>query len=67
MEGASSAGVEPRHTLGREFLGATGPFRAGPPIEAFETLMGEFAGEVDAKRQSELVVEIDTPAYDEAL
>lgn len=50
-----------------ELYGATGPFRAGPPIEKFEELMGEFATEVDADRQGELSVEIDRFVYDEAL
>ena len=44
-----------------------GPFRAGPPIEEFERLMGNFAAEIDPDRQSELAAEIDRFVYDEAL
>lgn len=50
-----------------ELYGETGPFRAGPPVEKFENLMGEFATEVDAGRQGELSAEIDRFVYDEAL
>ena len=50
-----------------ELYGETGPFRAGPPVEEFEKLMGEFATEIDANRQGELSAEIDTLVYDEAL
>jgi peptide/nickel transport system substrate-binding protein len=50
-----------------ELYGETGPFRAGPPVERFEELLGEFAAEVDAARQGELSAEIDSFAYDEAL
>ena len=50
-----------------ELYGETGPFRAGPPVEEFEEMMGEFAIEVDAGRQGELSAEIDRFVYDEAL
>ncbi len=50
-----------------ELYGETGPFRMGPPVERFEAMMGEFAGEIDAGRQGELSVEIDRFVYDEAL
>jgi peptide/nickel transport system substrate-binding protein len=50
-----------------ELYGETGPFRAGPPVEKFEGLMGEFAVENDANRQGELSAEIDRLVYDEAL
>jgi peptide/nickel transport system substrate-binding protein len=50
-----------------ELYGETGPFRAGPPVERFEELLGEFATEVDAGRQGELSAEIDRFVYDEAL
>jgi peptide/nickel transport system substrate-binding protein len=50
-----------------ELYGETGPFRSGPPIERFEKLMGEFATEVDDRRQGELSAEIDRFVYDEAL
>jgi len=50
-----------------ELYGETGPFRAGPPVEKFEELMGEFATEVDVERQGELAAEIDRLVYDEAL
>ncbi len=50
-----------------ELYGTTGPFRAGPPIEKFEKLMGEFASEVDADWLSELSVGIDRFVYGEAL
>ncbi len=50
-----------------ELYGETGMFRVGPPVERFEELMGEFAAEVDADRQSELSAEIDRLVYDEAL
>ena len=50
-----------------ELYGETGPFRAGPPIEKFEEMMGEFAVEVDAGRQGELSADIDRFVYDEAL
>lgn len=50
-----------------ELYGETGPFRSGPPIERFEKLMGEFATEVDDRRQGELSAKIDRFVYDEAL
>ena len=50
-----------------ELYGETGPFRAGPPVEKFEQLMGEFAVQADANRQGELSAEIDRSFYDEAL
>ncbi|CAN5772064.1 hypothetical protein BH18ACT11_BH18ACT11_29710 [soil metagenome] len=49
------------------YFAADGPFRAGPPIEDFEDLMGAFASEIDADRQAELAAEIDRYVYDEAL
>lgn len=50
-----------------ELYSETGPFRAGPPVERFETLMGQFATEVDPDRQNELAVEIDKFVYEESL
>ena len=50
-----------------ELFGETGPFRAGPVLERFEELMGEFASTVDAGRQEQLAVEIDRHVYEEAL
>jgi peptide/nickel transport system substrate-binding protein len=44
-----------------------GPFRAGPPVEEFEQLLGQFATEIDAGRQAELAAQIDRFVYDEAL
>jgi len=50
-----------------ELYSETGPFRAGPPVEAFEQLMGKFATEVDPDKQNDLAVEIDKLVYEESL
>ena len=44
-----------------------GPFRAGPPVEQFDNLLGQFATEVDPGKQTDLAVEIDRLVYEEAL
>ncbi|MDP9454732.1 MAG: peptide ABC transporter substrate-binding protein [Actinobacteria bacterium] len=44
-----------------------GPFRTGPPVAEFDRLMGQFAKETDAERQSALSAEIDRFVYDEVL
>ncbi|CAA9453737.1 MAG: ABC transporter, substrate-binding protein (cluster 5, nickel/peptides/opines) [uncultured Rubrobacteraceae bacterium] len=49
------------------YFAADGPFRAGPPLDDFEELMGSFATEIDAERQGEIAAQIDQFVYDEAL
>ncbi len=49
------------------YFAADGPFRAGPPVPAFEELLGRFAAEIDAERQAGLAAQIDRFVYDEAL
>ena len=61
-----SSDAPPEFIHGAYFVG-DGPFRAGPPVKEFEDLMGAFATEIDAERQSELATRLDRYVYDEAL
>jgi peptide/nickel transport system substrate-binding protein len=49
------------------FYHSLGPFRAGPPIEAFERLMAKYVRETDAQKRNTLDEEMDGLAYDQAL
>ena len=50
-----------------ELYGGTGAFRAGPAVEGFENLMGDFASTTDVGRQQDLAEQIDRFVYEEAL
>jgi peptide/nickel transport system substrate-binding protein len=43
------------------------PFRAGPPVEEFNRLLGQYAQETDPGKQSALDVAMDRLAYEQAL
>ena len=44
-----------------------GPFRAGPPIEAFERLMAKYVRQTDPQKRNALDEEMERLAYDQAL
>ena len=44
-----------------------GPFRAGPPIEGFEQLLGRYVQRTDAAELNRLDLEMERFAYDQAL
>ncbi|MDQ3947052.1 MAG: ABC transporter substrate-binding protein [Actinomycetota bacterium] len=57
----------PPAVLHREFYHSTGAFRAGPPIDEFDTLLASFAAQTDAKQLTQMAMAIDRYAYDQAL
>jgi ABC-type transport system substrate-binding protein len=57
----------PPAMIHREFAGATGAFRSGPPVGEFDDLFDRYARETDPTRFNEIAVEIDELCYQQAL
>lgn len=57
----------PPAVMHREFFGATGAFRAGPPLPEFDRMLGVYVTEIDPGRFDEIATRIDRYCYDEAL
>jgi peptide/nickel transport system substrate-binding protein len=57
----------PPAVVHREYFHSGGAFRAGPPIPAFEELIGRFVAQTDGERLQAVAAEIDRFVYDEAL
>ncbi|MBA2442647.1 MAG: ABC transporter substrate-binding protein [Rubrobacter sp.] len=61
-----AAGYPPA-VIHREYFHSAGAFRAGPPLEEFEELMGRSVVETDGQKLGELGKQIDRLVHDEAL
>lgn len=57
----------PPAVLHREFFHSGGAFRAGPPIDEFESMVDYFCGQTEAEQLNEAAIAIDRYSYDEAL
>lgn len=57
----------PPAAVHREFFGADGAFRAGPPLPEFDVLYSELVTEVDEQRVAEAAARIDRHCHEECL